>query len=100
MADSESQEPEKVRRTVRGVVVSNAMQKTIVVKVERLVAHPKYRKYVRKHSKFYAHDETERARNGDFVELLLTRPLSKKKRWLLDRVIREAPIEAVEGIES
>lgn len=99
MPDSETQEPVKVRRTVRGVVVSNAMQKTIVVKVERLVAHPKYRKYVRKHTKYYAHDENDRARNGDFVELLLTRPLSKKKRWLLDRVIREAPVEAVEGTQ-
>ena len=86
-------------RTVRGVVVSNAMDKTIVVRTERLVAHGKYKKYVRRYTKYYAHDEENRARVGDFVELSMTRPLSKKKRWILDRVVREAPIE-VEGTLS
>ena len=90
-------EEKKVRRTVRGVVVSNAMQKTIVVKTERLVAHAKYRKYMRRHTKFHAHDEDNKARVGDFVELVMTRPLSKKKRWNLERIIREAPVETVEG---
>ncbi len=87
----------KIRRTVRGVVVSNAMDKTIVVKAERLVAHPKYRKFMRRHTKYYAHDETNSANVGDFVELLLARPLSKKKRWNLDSVIRSAPVEVVGG---
>ena len=90
----------KVRRTVRGVVVSNAMDKTIVVKSERLGPHRKYRKYVRRHTKYYAHDESNKANNGDFVELLLTKPLSKKKRWLLDRVIREAPLEVVAATDA
>ena len=89
----------EVRRTVRGVVVSNAMDKTIVVKAERLVPHAKYRKFMRRHTKYYAHDEGNSARVGDFVELLLTRPLSKKKRWNLDRVIREAPAEVTGGTE-
>ena len=89
----------EVRRTVRGVVTSNAMDKTIVVKAERLVPHQKYRKFVRRHTKYYAHDEGNSARVGDFVELLLTRPLSKKKRWNLDRVIREAPAEVTGGTE-
>ena len=88
-----------VKRTVRGVVVSNSMDKTIVVKTERLVPHTKYRKFVRRHTKYYAHDEANTARVGDFVELVLTRPLSKKKRWLLDSVIRQAPSEAVGGTE-
>ena len=92
-------EENKVRRTVRGVVVSNKMDKTIVVKAERLVAHAKYRKFVRRHTKYYAHDESNTANVGDFVELLLARPLSKKKRWTLDNVIRHAPIEAVGGAE-
>jgi small subunit ribosomal protein S17 len=90
----------KIERTVRGVVVSNAMDKTIVVKSERLVPHPKYRKFVRRHTKYYAHDESNSARVGDFVQLTLTRPLSKNKRWLLESVIREAPVEAVEGSEQ
>lgn len=93
----ESGDAGKVRRTVRGIVVSNAMEKTIVVKAERLVPHPKYRKFVRRHTKFHAHDEDNRARVGDFVELVMTRPLSKTKRWLLDEIIREAPADVAEG---
>lgn len=89
----------KVRRSVRGVVVSNKMDKTIVVKAERLVAHSKYRKFVRRHTKYYAHDEGNSANIGDFVELVLARPLSKKKRWNLDHVIRHAPVEALGGGE-
>jgi len=98
-ADSDRTPEDKVERTVRGVVISNSMDKTIVVRTERLVPHPKYRKFVRRHTKFYAHDESNTARVGDFVQLTLTRPLSKKKRWLLDSVIREAPAEAVRGDE-
>jgi small subunit ribosomal protein S17 len=96
MTGSEPEETKKsARRTVRGVVVSNAMDKTIVVVVERLVSHPKYRKYMRRHTKYYGHDEDNTCRKGDFVELVISRPLSKKKRWLLERVIREAPAEVV-----
>jgi len=90
----------KVRRTVRGTVVSNAMQKTIVVEAERLVSHKKYRKFMRKYTRYYAHDEDNKARVGDFVELAMTRPLSKKKRWTLEQIVREAPQGALEGIES
>jgi small subunit ribosomal protein S17 len=90
----------KVRRTVRGTVVSNAMQKTIVVETERLVSHPKYRKFMRRYTRYYAHDEDNKARVGDFVELAMTRPLSKKKRWTLEQIVREAPQGVVEGIES
>ena len=92
--------PRAERKAVRGMVMSCKMDKTIVVAVERLVPHAKYRKYVRRHTKHYAHDGDNRARKGDFVELVLTRPLSKKKRWLLDSIIREAPKEAVEGTQS
>ncbi|MGE4618547.1 MAG: 30S ribosomal protein S17 [Planctomycetota bacterium] len=81
----------KIRRTVRGIVVSDSMSKTLVVKTERLVRHPKYHKYMRKYTKYYAHDETEQAAVGDFVELVLCRPLSKLKRWELKDIIRMAP---------
>ncbi len=76
------------RRTVRGVVISDAMDKTIVVRVERLVMHPRYKKYIRRHTKYYAHDEQNSAKTGDKVEIAMTRPLSKSKRWRLLEVVR------------
>ncbi|MEC9476587.1 MAG: 30S ribosomal protein S17 [Planctomycetota bacterium] len=89
--DSSSKTAEKIRRTVRGMVISDSMSKTLVVKTERLVRHRKYHKYIRKYTKYYAHDETEQAHVGDFVELVLCRPLSKLKRWELVKIIRMAP---------
>ena len=80
--------PEKkhVRKTRVGVVVSDKMTKTIVVEVERRVPHPQFKKIVRKTSKFYAHDESEQAKEGDKVLIAETRPLSKLKRWELVEV--------------
>lgn len=75
-----------VRKTRVGVVVSNKMTKTIVVKVERRVPHPIFKKIVRKTSKFYAHDEQCVAKEGDKVLIAETRPLSKLKRWELIEV--------------
>jgi len=72
-----------VRKTRVGVVVSDKMTKTIVVKVERRVPHPIFKKIVRKTSKFYAHDENGLAKEGDKVLIAETRPLSKLKRWEL-----------------
>ena len=74
-------------QTVRGTVVSDKMQKTIVVQTERRVKHPRYGKYVRRFTTYYAHDEREEAMEGDSVELAFTRPLSKLKRWRLVRVV-------------
>lgn len=94
---------EKRRRTIRGVVVSDKMDRTIVVRTERLVAHPKYRKFTRKYTKFHAHDGDNVARMGDLVELVQTRPLSKLKRWRLLEVLRAAPlgdVPAQEGANS
>ncbi len=71
----------KTRRTITGTVKSAAMQKTIVVQVERLELHPKYKKYIRRRSKVYAHDERDECQQGDRVLLMETRPLSKLKRW-------------------
>lgn len=79
------------RRTVRGVVVSAKMDKTIVVQTERQVMHPKYKKYMRRHTKYYAHDEANTARPGDTVEISQTRPLSRLKRWRLLSVLQAAP---------
>jgi small subunit ribosomal protein S17 len=75
------------RRTLQGVVTSDKMDKTIAVLVERTYKHPKYGKYVRRHTKYLAHDEEGLANVGDVVELASTRPLSKTKRWRLLRVI-------------
>jgi len=73
-----------------GVVVSDKMQKTIVVVEERLVEHPLYHKYIRRRTKYYVHDEHQRARVGDLVRIEETRPLSKLKRWRLVEIIRRA----------
>ncbi len=73
-----------------GVVVSNKMQKTVVVCVERLVRHPKYGKYLRRRKNFKAHDETNRCQIGDEVEIVETRPLSREKRWRVRAVLKSA----------
>ncbi len=78
------------RKTVIGLVVSDKMEKTITVQVTRLEKHWKYKKYLRRHSKFYAHDEKRDAKVGDTVEILETRPLSKLKRWRLVKVLARA----------
>ncbi len=79
---------EAAQRTVMGKVVSNKMDKTIVVLIERKVKHPLYGKYVRRSSKMYAHDEANACRIGDLVLIEQSRPLSKTKRWKLVEIIR------------
>jgi small subunit ribosomal protein S17 len=74
----------------RGVVVSSAMDKTIVVKVDLIKSHPKYKKVVRRSVKFHAHDEQNAASVGDVVRIVETRPLSATKRWRLAEVLEEA----------
>ena len=78
------------RRTVTGVVTADKMDKTVKVRVERLVAHPQFSKTLRKHYVCYAHDEKREARMGDKVELMESRPLSKLKHWRLVRVVEKA----------
>jgi small subunit ribosomal protein S17 len=82
--------PRGRRQERRGVVVSDAMDKTIVVKVDTVKAHPKYKKVVRRSSKFHAHDEANAAKVGDLVRIVETRPLSKTKNWRLAEVLEEA----------
>ena len=76
-----------LRKERTGVVVSNKMDKSIVVSIERKVKHPKYGKFVKKTSKFVAHDETNTCNIGDTVKIMETRPLSKTKNWRLVEVL-------------
>jgi small subunit ribosomal protein S17 len=72
-----------------GLVTSDKMQKTVVVRVERLVRHPKYKRYVRQRSKFMAHDDVG-AHLGDIVRIVETRPLSARKRWRVIEIVQKA----------
>jgi small subunit ribosomal protein S17 len=82
---------ERGRRKVRtGVVVSDAMDKTVVVRVDRQIRHALYGKTVRRSSKLLAHDESNEARSGDTVRVMETRPLSKSKRWRLVEIVEKA----------
>jgi small subunit ribosomal protein S17 len=78
------------RKTMVGTVVSDKMDKTVVVAVERLVAHPLYGKRMRRTRRYKAHDENNECRVGDRVELMETRPLSREKRWRVVRIIERA----------
>lgn len=79
-----------LRKTRNGVVVSNKMDKTIVVAVMDSVRHPLYKKIIKRTVKFKAHDENNECNNGDRVTIMETRPLSKEKRWRLVKVIEKA----------
>jgi len=87
MAEREQKEN---KRTKVGVVVSNKMQKTVVVAVENLVEHGMYQKYVKRTSKFLAHNERPDLKVGDRVLIEETRPLSKRKRWNVREVLEKA----------
>lgn len=73
-----------------GKVVSDKMNKTRVVVVERIVKHPLYKKYIKVRKKYYVHDEHNESREGDVVRIMETRPLSKTKRWRLVEILRKA----------
>jgi small subunit ribosomal protein S17 len=73
-----------------GVVVSTKMDKSVVVRVDRTVLHDVYKRYVRRASQFMAHDETNACKVGDLVEVVESRPLSRRKRWRVRRVVRQA----------
>jgi small subunit ribosomal protein S17 len=79
-----------LRKERIGLVVSSKMEKSIVVAVERKVKHPKYGKFVKTTSKFYAHDEKDECNAGDTVRIMETRPLSKKKCWRLVEIVERA----------
>jgi small subunit ribosomal protein S17 len=81
----------KVRKLRRGIVVSNKMDKSVVVLVEELKLHRRYHKYIKRSKKFMAHDENNECLPGDVVDIVETRPLSKLKRWRVLKII-ERPI--------
>ena len=78
------------KKIYSGEVISDTMNKTVVVAVKRLFQHPKYKKTVKRVTKFKAHDEDNRCRVGDMVKILEVRPLSKEKRWIVLDVLTEA----------
>ena len=79
-----------MRRTLVGQVISNAMDKTVVVRVERLVQSPRYKKYVRRYSKFMAHDEANECNVGDRVQIIEHRPISKQKCWMVQETLSKS----------
>lgn len=86
------EEQKSGRKTRVGTVMSNAMDKTVVVLVERLINHPKYRKFIRRRNKFKAHDAQSACGIGDKVLIEESRPLSKSKRWVVVKVLEKAAI--------
>ena len=102
---SETQERNS-RKVLQGVVSGAKGDKTITVTIERRFKHPKYRKIIRRHVKVYAHDETNQAAEGDTVEVVECRPLSKLKRWRLVRIVSgavmqlEPPTDVAQPVEE
>ena len=91
MSERSSSTKERGRRKVRtGVVVSDATDKTVLVRMERQIRHPLYKKTVRRSAKLAAHDEKNEAHVGDTVRLVETRPLSKTKRWRVVEIVERA----------
>ncbi len=86
------EEKAKLRKTRVGVVVSNKMEKTVVVAVDRLIHHPQYRKFIRRRNKFKAHDELNACGVGDRVLIEESRPISKDKRWNVIQILQKASI--------
>ena len=87
---------QSLRKERSGTVVSNRMQKTIVVSVERTVLHPKYKKHLKRRTRVKAHDETNQCRIGDRVIIVECRPLSRDKRWRVSKVLQRARATAAE----
>jgi len=78
------------RKVLRGIVVSDKMTKTRVISVDHVIRHAVYAKTLRRHRKFYAHDEANESKSGDLVEITSTRPLSALKRWRISRIIEKS----------
>jgi small subunit ribosomal protein S17 len=91
-SEAEARGEERRHRRMMGTVVSDKMDKTIVVQVVRRFRHPKYKKYVNERVRYKAHDEQNTARVGDRVSIIESRPLSRDKRWRLQSVLERAPV--------
>jgi small subunit ribosomal protein S17 len=91
MAEAIVEQEDRGRRKIRvGKVVSDKMEKTVVVVIERLVKHPVYKRYVRRRSRFKVHDEKNECKEGDTIRFMETRPLSKEKRWRFVEFVERA----------
>ena len=90
MSAEQTTESKKPSRALVGKVVSNKMEKTIAVEIERLIKHPRYGKYIRRTTKLLAHDENKEAREGDTVSIAPCRPLSRRKSYTLVSVVEKA----------
>jgi len=95
-----AQAPRGKRKIFQGVVVSDRMDKTVVVMVEQTVLHPLYKKYIRRKKKYMAHDEENQCRVGDRVEIIESRPLSKHKRWRVRRILERAKKLGEEAVSN
>jgi small subunit ribosomal protein S17 len=89
---TDSSEAKKQRKVRTGIVVSNKMDKTVVVEVSRTMLHPVYKKFIRRRKRFMAHDEENRCRIGDEVMIVETRPLSRNKNWRVRKIVKEAAL--------
>ena len=90
MSEEQTQEQRNRRKVRVGVVVSDAMDKTVLVRIDRKIRHPLYKKTVSRGSKLAAHDENNEAHVGDTVRVMETRPLSKTKRWRIVEIVERA----------
>ena len=80
------------RKVLTGQVTSDKMDKTVVVEVENITRHPIYGKVVRRHKRFMAHDEQNQCRIGDTVRIIEARPMSRRKRWVVDTILRKTEV--------
>jgi len=87
---AEQQNKKGNKRTIKGVVISDKMEKTVVVRAVRLVKHPVFHKYVRKNVKYKVHDEKNESKTGDTVLIIEARPMSKEKRWRMLEILEKA----------
>lgn len=90
-SETTTSEVDRAKKKIRvGTVVSDKMQKTVVVQIERLVRHPVYKRYVRRRKRFKVHDEENQCKTGDVIAFMETRPLSKDKRWRFVEFVERA----------
>jgi small subunit ribosomal protein S17 len=87
---TESEKAVRHKKVLIGTVVSDKMDKTVVVQVKRLFMHPRYKKYVRRNARYKAHDATNQCGVGDKVQIIESRPLSKDKHWRVSKIIEKA----------
>ena len=85
-------EETKTKRTITGKVISNKMDKTITVLIERKVKHPVYGKYIKRSTKLHAHDAANECNEGDIVTVVACRPISKSKKWMLENIVERATV--------